>query len=126
MNQNLMNKWERPNPQATNIIRRLSDYGFLSFNPKTGYNPDGSAQDDMEVFTDIANNLLKLLDDELLPVRNGGEETALVDNRGDRNQFRILDGDFRYEFAKADTFAQALAVYNEHKAKHRSNWSTTD
>jgi hypothetical protein len=51
------------------------------------------------------------------------EETALYDG----STWRILLGDFRDEYQKAwPDWNECLAVYESHKAQHRSKWSTDD
>ena len=58
-----------------------------------------------------------------------GAETALYlgDKKGPRGTYLILSGDFRaaYEEAFPDKDA-CVAVYEKHKAEHRSVWSEDD
>jgi len=66
----------------------------------------------------------------LLPAwaAGAGKETSLATIPDDENQpgcdHYVLNGDFREEYEKVETLKEALDVYNKHKDKHRSEWST--
>lgn len=83
-----------------NRILRFDDF-YVSYNPNPSLNPG------MALFAMFGDNTR--------------EETALKSDTGP--EFFVLNGDFRADYEACDTYEQALAVYQKHKAEHRSQWS---
>ena len=94
---------------------------YISYNPNTSRHPDKVKA----AAADLIADLLFLIDGQKRT--NTEPETALMlDGRGTPS--RILVGDFRAEYEQAigEGFAACLAVYEKHRAAHRSPWSTDE
>lgn len=100
-----------------NMVRNLSDYGYLSYIQRPRNMELEKALvalgNMVQQGTTVENN-----PDFKLAVKD--EETALTDGK----QWLILTGDMRVEYAPAQTFAEAKAIYDELAPAHRSSWST--
>lgn len=119
-------EWHKPHDyaEAPNMVRYFTDYGAISYNPKsmrtTEWTPEFEGiltPAEVKGAMDGAKVMGLNLEEGIL------EETALVDDRDDKNIYYILKGDFRVEFSQATTWAQAMVVYNELAPKYRSDWS---
>lgn len=89
---------------------------FISYNKDTGVDHMGG------LFASMGNAILGAAGSE--EELQDGEETAIVLEEGDRT-FLILEGDYRKEYEEAfPSLEKCMAVYEKHKAKHQSNWST--
>jgi hypothetical protein len=97
-------------PVKSNVILEADTF-YISYNENTGDTYESKK------LTDLANAFGANVKD--------GKETALVDTRGGRYVFHILEGDFRkeYEDVFLEGFEACLAVFNKNK-KYKSNWSS--
>ncbi len=101
-----MNKKEWKKVNNNEVIS--FDWGYLSYNPQTTKSP----------LTDLANIISTLGD--LGKTFIDGEETAIFSR--EKNDFYILEGDFRKELEACETLEECLVIYNNNKDK-QSNWS---
>lgn len=85
---------------------------FVSYNPNPNLNPTNALYNALGASVGIETKR---------------EETALV-VPGGKPKWRILNGDFRKEYEEAIPLGldACIAVYEENKAQHRSDWSTDE
>lgn len=94
---------------SNNMILSNDDFR-ISYNPVAG----AKKADDLGAVAQLIGGLINGEGDPQ-------EETALYDNK----TWRILKGDFRKEYENVfPNWDKCLAVYDRHKAKYRSEWST--
>jgi len=103
----------KPNWQNTgqgNLILQ-GDGFYVSYNPNPGESDIGK----------MYNKIGK----ERYGLEAKAEETALV-NESDATNYHILNGDFRKEYETAFPlgFAECKKVFDKHKDKDESDWST--
>lgn len=96
-------RWKSPYLGADNVIIECDDY-MVSYNPKP-FDGMGAFRSD-----------------------GGCDETALKMHRPDDGGYLVLNGDFtaEYEAAFDNGWDACLAVYNKHKDKASSSWTTRD
>lgn len=82
------------------------DFGYVSYNPCITDN----------IYDEILVGL------EEAESRAGGDETAFCMGK----EWRILNGDFRKEYAACETEEECIAVFDKHKEEHYSGFSTVD
>ena len=100
--------WEKT--YSGNLILRGDDF-YISFR--------GDARGGDNPILEMTNML-----GGVFGVKTGATETALCVANSDE-KWRILNGDFRKEYEAAYPSLEAcIAVYDEHKAECRSDWST--
>lgn len=117
--------WQ-PGGNGENMVRNLSDFGYLSFNPAASRTTEYSDELDGLFTREEFDEAMRYVEKLGLDLSQGPpEETALVDDRDFTELvFFILKGDFRVEFKDATTWAEAKAVYDKLAPKHRSDWTT--
>lgn len=83
---------------------------YISYNPNTNSTPMGN------VFN-LMGGIIGGLD------TSGQPETALVLEKKSRNEYLVLNGDFRKEYEKCKSLKEAMNVFKKNE-RFKSNWST--
>lgn len=96
-------KWEQIN---RNIVLRLDDDHYISYNPNTGADHFGAMLDSL--------------------IGESGEETALVDATNPEHEYRILLGDWCSDYEKLAPlgFEACVDFFYTKAHKHGGQWST--
>lgn len=105
-------KWKKIEGKNNEVLS--TSWGWVSYNKDTSVGHGGDNALGLDT-----TKLLNMIGENV----KDGEETALYIRS--ENIWYILEGDFRKEYEEAfPSRVKCMAVFNKHKVKHYSNYST--